>query len=52
LYGKDPDGIEFEVSWFVPRDRVTSEMERSAGIRRLDIDAEIQHWGADLVGAL
>src|ERR1700741_1531496 len=21
LYGKDPDGLEFEISWFVPRDR-------------------------------
>ncbi|HEU5475919.1 MAG TPA: VOC family protein [Actinophytocola sp.] len=52
LYGKDPDGIEFEVSWFVPRDRVTPEMEESPAIRRLDIDAEIERWGAELVGAL
>jgi catechol-2,3-dioxygenase len=53
LYGKDPDGIEFEVSWFVPRELVTREMEESnEGVRRLDIDAEIERWGADLVGAL
>ncbi|HET9142795.1 VOC family protein [Actinophytocola sp.] len=52
LYGKDPDGIEFEVSWFVPRDRVTPEMEESLALRPLDIDAEIGRWGADLVGAL
>jgi catechol-2,3-dioxygenase len=52
LYGKDPDGLEFEVSWFVPRDRVTQEMENTEGTRRLDIDAEITRWGADLVGAL
>jgi catechol-2,3-dioxygenase len=52
LYGKDPDGIEFEVSWFVPRERVTAEMEENLEIRRLDIDAEIQRWGAELVGAL
>ena len=51
LYGKDPDGIEFEVSWFVPRDRVTPEMSESPTIGRLDIDAEIERWGADLVGA-
>jgi catechol-2,3-dioxygenase len=51
LYGKDPDGIEFEVSWFVPRERVTPEMEESLEIRRLDIPAEIQRWGAELVGA-
>jgi catechol-2,3-dioxygenase len=52
LYGKDPDGIEFEVSWFVPRERVTPEMEENLQIRRLDIGAEIEQWGAELVGAL
>lgn len=52
LYGKDPDGLEFEVSWFVPRDKVTPEMEENLEIRRLDINAEIQRWGAELVGAL
>ncbi|MFL6144452.1 MAG: VOC family protein [Labedaea sp.] len=52
LYGKDPDDIEFEVSWFVPRDRVTVEMEETPAVKRLDIDAEIARWGAELVGAL
>jgi catechol-2,3-dioxygenase len=52
LYGKDPDSIEFEVSWFVPRDRVTQEMEEALAINRLDIAAEIERWGASLVGAL
>jgi catechol-2,3-dioxygenase len=52
LYGKDPDGLEFEVSWFVPRDRVTPEMTESPTIGRLDIDAEIERWGPDLIGAL
>lgn len=51
LYGKDPDGLEFEISWFVPRDRVTREMTESPMIGRLDIGAEIERWGADLVGA-
>ncbi len=51
LYGKDPDGLEFEISWFVPRDRVTPEMTESPMIGRLDISAEIARWGADLVGA-
>jgi catechol-2,3-dioxygenase len=51
LYGRDPDGLEFEISWFVPRDRVTPEMEQTLEIRRLDIDAEIRRWGAELVGA-
>ncbi len=26
LYAKDPDGIEFEVSWLVPADLITDEM--------------------------
>lgn len=52
LYGKDPDGIEFEVSWFVPRDQVTAEMEENLAINRLDIAAEIERWGPALVGAL
>jgi catechol-2,3-dioxygenase len=52
LYGKDPDGIEFEISWFVPRDRITPEMTAEPTIARLDIEAEIARWGADLVGAL
>jgi catechol-2,3-dioxygenase len=51
LYAKDPDGIEFEISWFVPRDRVTAEMAANPTIARLDINAEIARWGADLVGA-
>ncbi|MGB3444247.1 MAG: VOC family protein [Actinophytocola sp.] len=51
LYSKDPDGIEFEVSWFVPRDRITEEMAANPTIARLDIDAEIARWGGDLVGA-
>lgn len=50
LYGKDPDGLEFEISWFVPRDRVTDEMS-PLSIGRLDIAAEIVRWGADLSGA-
>lgn len=52
LYGKDPDGLEFEISWFVPRDRITPEMTTSPTMRRLDIEAEIRRWGADLVGAV
>ncbi|MCG8916138.1 VOC family protein [Actinokineospora sp. PR83] len=52
LYAKDPDGVEFEVSWFVPRERVTAEMAVPGAPRALDIEAEISRWGADVVGAL
>jgi catechol-2,3-dioxygenase len=50
LYGKDPDGIEFEVGWFVPRSHVTPEMAAESAVRPLDLEAEIARWGA-LAGA-
>ena len=50
LYAKDPDGLEFEVSWLVPLDRVTDAMRAELAIRPLDLDVEIERWGADLVG--
>lgn len=50
LYAKDPDGLEFEVNWLVPLDRVTEEMRATVATRPLDLEAEIAHWGADLVG--
>jgi len=43
LYGRDPDGNEFEVMWAVPRE-AWGEHEHAATILPLDIDAEIaQH---------
>jgi catechol-2,3-dioxygenase len=50
LYAKDPDGLEFEVCWLVPPDRITEQMRAATGNRTLDLTAEIEHWGADLVG--
>jgi catechol-2,3-dioxygenase len=50
LYATDPDGLEFEVSWLVPQDRITEEMRNGVGTRPLDLDVEIRRWGADLVG--
>jgi catechol-2,3-dioxygenase len=44
LYGKDPDGIEFEVMWIVPR-QLWGEHERRAVVRPLDIQAEIARFG-------
>ena len=47
LYAKDPDGIEFEVSWLVPADRITDEvLAGRTRIRPLDIPAEIERYGA------
>jgi catechol-2,3-dioxygenase len=50
LYAHDPDGLEFEVSWLVPLDRVTERMRAELATRPLDLDAEIERWGAELVG--
>ena len=44
LYGSDPDGNEFEIMWRVPRE-AWGDLEQGAGIRHLDIDAEIRRWG-------
>jgi len=53
LYGADPDGIEFEVSWLVPADRITDEVRAGrTRIRPLDIDREIATYGADTRGGV
>ncbi len=43
LYAHDPDGIEFEVSWLVPADLLTPDIQMQT--RPLDIDAEIRRYG-------
>jgi catechol-2,3-dioxygenase len=43
LYGRDPDGIEFEVSWLVPANLITPDM--TPGSRRLDLAAEFRRFG-------
>ncbi len=40
LYGKDPDGIEFEVLWQVPKSQ-WGDMETEAITQRLDLAAEL-----------
>jgi catechol-2,3-dioxygenase len=53
LYAQDPDGIEFEVVWIVPADRLDDETLRSRqGIRPLDLDREIARYGADTRGGV
>ena len=44
LYGKDPDGNEFEVMWLVPRDQ-WGEYEKSAPTGPLDLEAEVRRFG-------
>ncbi|MPZ50493.1 MAG: VOC family protein [Dehalococcoidia bacterium] len=45
LYGRDPDGIEFEVMWLVPREQ-WGEYEKNAITRRLDLQAELERFGS------
>jgi catechol-2,3-dioxygenase len=53
LYGKDPDGLEFEVSWLVPADRIDDEVRAGrTGIKPLDIEKEIAKYGADTRGGV
>ncbi len=44
LYGKDPDGIEFEVLWRLPRE-AWGEFETSVQTVPLDLAAELVRWG-------
>ena len=50
LYGRDPDGLDFEVAWLVPADLITTDMTPAA--RRLDLEAEIDRFGADTRGGV
>jgi hypothetical protein len=45
LYAKDPDGLEFELTWFVPADRVDPGANLTAS-HPLDLDAELERYGA------
>jgi catechol-2,3-dioxygenase len=51
LYAHDPDGLEFEVAWIVPADRLDeAAVAGRTSIRPLDLDAEIRRYGADTPG--
>lgn len=45
IYGRDPDGNEFEIMWMLPRDQ-WGEYESQAIIEPLDLAAEIRRYGA------
>jgi catechol-2,3-dioxygenase len=53
LYGQDPDGIEFEIAWIVPADRLDeATIAGRAQIRPLDLAREIDRYGADTPGGV
>jgi catechol-2,3-dioxygenase len=49
LYARDPDGLEFEVSWLVPVE-LLGEDEKVPTIAPLDLDAAIARYGAETRG--
>ena len=53
LYGKDPDGLEFEIAWLVPADRLDDDaLAARKHIGRLDLDREKERYGVATVGGL
>jgi catechol-2,3-dioxygenase len=44
LYGRDPDGNEFEIMWMVPREQ-WGEYESRAVVQPLDLEAELRRYG-------
>ena len=53
LYARDPDGIEFEVTWIVPADQL-DDAARAArkSIGRLDLAKETARYGSDSRGGV
>lgn len=53
LYGRDPDGLRFEIAWFVPASRLeTADLDARSVLQELDLPAEIRRYGADLPGGV
>jgi catechol-2,3-dioxygenase len=51
LYAKDPDGLEFEVSWLVPAELLDEESRRMK-TAPLDLEAEITRYGGSTRGGV
>ncbi|MEV4620271.1 VOC family protein [Asanoa sp. NPDC049573] len=53
LYGKDPDGLEFEIVWLIPADRLDdAALEARRRIGRLDLAAEKARYGGQTRGGV
>jgi catechol-2,3-dioxygenase len=53
LYAKDPDGLEFEVSWLLPAELIDEEvLARRSRIRPLDIAREKERYGGGTRGGV
>ena len=53
LYGHDPDGIEFEIVWLVPADRLDEQaVEARKRIGPLDLEREKHRYGGTTLGGV
>jgi catechol 2,3-dioxygenase-like lactoylglutathione lyase family enzyme len=53
LYGKDPDGLEFEIVWLIPKALLDQEaLEARKRIGRLDIEREKKRYGGQTRGGV
>jgi len=53
LYGRDPNGLEFEVVWLIPADLLDDEArDGRKSITRLDLAAEKERYGATTQGGV
>ncbi|WP_336211945.1 VOC family protein [Nonomuraea sp. LPB2021202275-12-8] len=53
LYGRDPDGLEFEVSWLVPAALLDDEVIAARStIRPLDLAADKERYGGQTRGGV
>lgn len=53
LYGRDPDGLEFEIAWIVPAELLTDEAKAARKrIGPLDLEREKARYGADTAGGI
>jgi catechol-2,3-dioxygenase len=50
LYAHDPDGLEFEVCWLVPADRLPVEIDQMT--KALDLEAEKARYGGSTRGGV
>ena len=53
LYGKDPNGLEFEIVWIIPAELLDDEArDKRARISPLDLDKEKQRYGGQTRGGV
>ena len=53
LYGRDPDGLEFEIAWIIPADLLTqAAKDARKRIGHLDLQREKARYGADTRGGV